>query len=203
MPWLNWENGFMKILTILGSPRLKGNTASVLSNFERRINARFAVERVDLAQRRVNGCFGCNACQATGRPGACTQQDEGPAILEQIVAADAVIYATPLYAWSFSAQMKALIDRHYCFVTRYGTRQFVSRLQGKPMALLVTCGGPVAGNADLIRELFARLGAYGQSRIFGTYVLPHCTDPEALGDQAATLARRMARDLENLVIPRR
>ena len=79
----------MKILTILGSPRLKGNTASVLSNFERRINARFAVERVDLARRRVNGCFGCNACQATGWPGACTQQDEGPAILEQIVAADA------------------------------------------------------------------------------------------------------------------
>lgn len=192
----------MNVLTILGSPRLKGNTAGVLATFEGLIDAKYTVTRIDLVQRNINGCLGCNASQATGNPGGCVQTDDGPAVLEQIVAADAVIYATPLYAWGFSAQMKALIDRHYCFVTGYGTGEFASRLEGKPIALLVTCGGPVAGNADLIREMFARLAAYSQSRAFGTYILPHCTEPEEMGSAGEELARQMERDLANLALPR-
>ncbi len=191
----------MNVLTILGSPRLQGNTALVLSEFETLVNVQYAVTRIDLARRDLNGCQGCNACQAGGNPGACVQADDGPAVLEQIVAADAVIYATPLYAWGFSAQMKALIDRHYCFVTGYGTDRFASRLQGKPVALLVTCGGPIAGNADLVREMYARLAAYGQSRIFGTYILPHCTEPADLGGRAVELARQMGKDLADLALP--
>lgn len=191
----------MNVLTILGSPRLKGNTARVLESFEGLIAARYAVARVDLARRNLNGCLGCNACQAAGQPGGCVQPDDGPEVLEQIAAADAVIYATPLYAWGFSAQMKALIDRHYCFVTGVSTAQCAYRLEGKPIALLVTCGGPIAGNADLIREMFARLAAYGQSRAFGTYILPHCTEPEAMGNAADELARRMKTDLTDLALP--
>ena len=191
----------MKVLTILGSPRLKGNTAKVLTAFEALVGMHYAVTRIDLARRNLNGCLGCNACQAGEEPGSCVQPDDGPEVLDQIVAADAVIYATPLYAWGFSAQMKALIDRHYCFVSGYGTERFASRLQGKPIALLVTCGGPIAGNADLVREMFARLGAYGQSRIFGTYVLPHCGEPDELGARAAELARQMGKDLTNLALP--
>ncbi len=191
----------MNVLTILGSPRLKGNTATVLAAFEALVGAHYAVTRIDLAQRDLNGCLGCNACQAGGHPDACVQADDGPEILEQIVAADAVVYATPLYVWGFSAQMKALIDRHYCFITGYGTGRFASRLQGKPLALLVTCGGPIAGNADLVREMFARLAAYGQSRIFGTYVLPHCTEPDNLGGRAVELARQMGKDLADLALP--
>lgn len=191
----------MNILTILGSPRLQGNTARVLANFEALIDTQYAVTRIDLVQRDVNGCLGCNACQTAGIPGGCVQSDDGPDILNRIAYADAVVYATPLYAWGFSAQMKALIDRHYCFVTGYGTDAFASRLEGKPMALLVTCGGPIAGNADLIREMFARLAAYGQSRAFGTYVLPYCTEPGEMGTAAEDLARQMERDLADLALP--
>ena len=191
----------MNVLTILGSPRLEGNTARVLSAFEALIGAHYTVTRIDLARRNLNGCQGCMACQADGQPGGCVQSDDGPEVLEQIVAADIVVYATPLYAWGFSAQMKALIDRHYCLATGYGAGPFASRLEGKPIALLVTCGGPIAGNADLVREMFARLAAYGQSRVFGTYVLPHCTEPAALGDRATALARQMGRDLKDLALP--
>ncbi len=191
----------MNILTILGSPRRQGNTATVLAAFEALVGAHYAVRRIDLAQRDLGGCLGCNACQAGGQPRACVQADDGPEILDQIVAADAVVYATPLYVWGFSAQMKALVDRHYCCVTGYGTDQFASRLQGKPIALLVTCGGPIAGNADLVREMFSRLAAYSQSRVFGTYILPHCTEPDNLGDRAVELARQMGKDFADLALP--
>jgi multimeric flavodoxin WrbA len=190
----------MRVMTILGSPRLAGHTATVLGRFEELIAAEHLVERVNLVERRIGGCLGCNACQgAVDRPG-CIQQDDGPAVLAGIVAADAVVYATPLYAWGFSAQMKALIDRHYCLVNTQDASQYTSLVEAKPTTLLVTCGGPDAGNADLIRETFMRIAAYSQSRVIGIYVVPFCTNPDALGPAAENTAREMFRDFTDRVV---
>jgi multimeric flavodoxin WrbA len=56
------------------------------------------------------------------RPG-CVQKDDAFSVFERMMAADALIYSSPLYCWDFPAQMKALIDRHFCLVTGYGTSQ--------------------------------------------------------------------------------
>ena len=53
----------MKIITILGSPRRQGNTATVLSMFESLVAAQHQVDRVDLVDYDVRGCLGCGACQ--------------------------------------------------------------------------------------------------------------------------------------------
>ena len=102
---------------------------------------------------------------------------------------------TQLYTYSFPAQMKALVDRQNCLVTGYGTAEYTPLLGGKRAALLVTCGGPVEENADLIQEAFDRESRYQQMNVFGMYVVPHCTTPDSLGDKAMETAKKMAEDI--------
>ena len=97
--------------------------------------------------------------------------------------------------YGFTSQMKALFDRHYSLVTGYGSPDYVSLLRGRRTALLVTCGGPVEDNVDLIQKAFEREGAYQQWDIAGTYVVPSCGSPDALGDRAMTVAIEMFRDV--------
>ena len=102
----------MRIATILGSPRRKGNTATVLGLFEERVTPEHQVERIDIIDHPIRGCLGCQVCQrVVDRPG-CRQKDDAVAIFERLLVADAIVYATPLYAWSFSSQLKALSEPH-------------------------------------------------------------------------------------------
>jgi len=185
----------MNILTILGSPRKKGNTAGALDMVEQELSGIHQVERLAITSVKVNGCLGCEACQKVAdRPG-CVQKDDAVAVFERMMASDAVIYSSPLYCWDFSAQMKALIDRHFCLVTGYGTVNHRSLIAEKPAALLVTCGGPVKGNADVIQTLFDRVCKYGKARAVNKTVIPFCTTPDALGEDARAAARKLAGDI--------
>jgi len=188
----------MHLVSVLGSPRPQGNAATVLSIAEAAWSATCSLERINLRDYRVNGCLGCGCCQQVpGEPG-CVQPDDAPALLQRLLAADAVIYATPLYCWGFSAQLKAFIDRHFCLVTEAGGPAWKSLVEGKPMALLVTCAGPEAGNADLIQVVFDRIGQYLKGRIVGKYVVPFRTSPDRLGADARAVAERLAADLARL-----
>lgn len=186
----------MKVTTVLGSPREKGNTATVLDLFEKlMVQQGHKVDRINIMDYEVNGCLGCETCRKVRHEPRCRQQDDAVRIFERIIASEAVVYATPLYTYGFTAQMKALIDRQYCLVTGYGSPEYTSLLKGKRTALLVTCGGPIEGNADLIQEAFEREGQYQQWNIVGKYVVPFCTTPDALGDKAMETAKQMTRDI--------
>lgn len=186
----------MQITTVLGSPRKKGNTAKVLELFEKLMNQQGnKLNRINIVDYEVKGCLGCQACKKVKYDPNCVQQDDAVRIFERIMASDAVIFASPLYTYSFPAQMKALIDRQNCLVTGHGTPEYTSLLEGKRTALLVTCGGPVEENADLIQEAFDRESRYQKMIVFGMYVVPHCTSPDALGDKAMVTAKQMAGDI--------
>jgi multimeric flavodoxin WrbA len=186
----------MEVTTVLGSPRKEGNTAAVLDLFEKLLAQEgHNVDRINIVDHEVKGCLGCQACREVRYEPGCKQQDDAVGILERIIASDAVIYASPLYTYGFTAQMKALIDRQYCLVTGYGSPDYTSLLKGKRTALLVTCGGPVEKNADLIQEAFDREAQYQQWNVVGKYVVPFCTTPDALGDKAIETAKQMTRDI--------
>lgn len=185
----------MKVTTILGSPREKGNTARVLGLFEELIAQDHEVDRINIVSRKVNGCLGCRICQeVTDQPG-CVQEDEAVSIFERLIAADALIYASPLYCWGFSSQMKAFIDRHFCLVKGYGSPEHKSLIAGKRTALLVTCGGPVENNADLIQGIFDRVNNFVKCNVVGKYIVPFCTTPDAMGAEALETAKKMADDI--------
>jgi len=183
----------MKIITIFGSPRKKGNTAKVLSMFEDKIKKKHEIERININRYKVGGCLGCNKCQEKkGEPG-CVQKDDALIIFEKMINADAIIYASPLYCWSFTSQMKPLIDRHFCLISGYGTPDHESLIADKSAALLVTCAGPVEGNCDAIQGIFAGFAEYGKLKPKGNFILPFCTTPDAVSDKGAQLAENLAK----------
>lgn len=185
----------MKILAIQGSPKKTGNTATVLDMLKGHLPDGHTLERVDIVDFDVKGCTGCGTCQQVLDEPGCVQTDDAQGLFARVRQADAMVLATPLYCWGFSAQIKPFIDRHICMTKGYGTDQFTSFLDGKPLALLVTCGGPVEENADLIQTAFRRMADFLRARPVGTYVVPFCTDPAKLGDEASKTTRKMAGDI--------
>ncbi len=182
----------MKIITILGSPRTKGNTAKVLSMFEDNIGKNHEIERINITRYKVGGCLGCYKCKEKKDEPGCVQKDDALTIFEKMIQADAIVYASPLYCWSFTSQMKPLIDRHFCLVSDAGTTDHDSLISGKPAALLVSCAGPIEGNCDAIQRIFAGFSKYLKLTAKGNFILPFCTTPDAIGDEGSELAANLA-----------
>ena len=101
----------MKILVITGSPRKNGNSNTLAENFIKGAQeAGHEVVRFDSAFKNVHPCAACNKC---GMNGQCVFKDDFEFVKANIVDADAVVFATPMYYFGISAQIKAVIDRFY------------------------------------------------------------------------------------------
>jgi len=185
----------VKVLTLMGSPRHEGNTNALLRMFEERMSSNHEVERINLTNFDVTGCRACYACRGNTEAHGCVLQDDGIKLLDRIIAADAVVYATPLYMWGIAADLRAFMERHLSLVKGYMTPEYKSLVAGKKTALLVTCAGPVDNNADLVQTTFDRFAEYASVEVVGKYVQPFCTEPNAFGDEAAALADKMAADM--------
>lgn len=115
----------MKVLGIVCSGRKGGNTEILLE--EALASAREAGAQTELASvvgKNIAPCDGCGSCRETG---VCHIQDDMQSIYQQLEKADAIIFGSPVYFGSVSAQAKAIIDRTYLFI---GDR----RLKGKVAA---------------------------------------------------------------------
>jgi len=98
-----------RVLILSSSPRKGGNSDTLCDRFlEGAAKAGHQVEKVFLGDRDIRYCTGCGACVKTGQ---CSQKDDMQALLEQVVQADVLVMATPVYFYTMSAQMKTLIDR--------------------------------------------------------------------------------------------
>ena len=118
-----------KVLILEGSPRLKGNSCILSDEFARGAeDAGYSVEKIAVARKKVAGCLGCNACYRNG--GVCVQKDDMAEIREKMVEADGIVLASPIYFYSMTAQMKAVIDRSYAFF---------SQLAGKTFYFIISC----------------------------------------------------------------
>lgn len=100
----------MKILALSCSPRRHGNTEILLG--ETLAGAKEAgaeTELVSLAGKEIKGCDGCRTCDKNG--GKCHIEDDAQEIFAKMLEADGIVFGTPVYFWSMSAQAKALLDR--------------------------------------------------------------------------------------------
>ena len=142
----------------------------------------------------INGCLGCTACFTEKERPNCIQQDDAQGIFDRMLAADLLVYASPLYAYSFPAQMKSLIDRHFCFVTNPGLPSQSSVVEGKRVVLLVTCSRPQENNSDLVQTSFDRLFAELKCSIVGKYILANSSAPNFTRN-AEEIMKRMASEI--------
>lgn len=121
-----------KIVVITGSPRRNGNSFAMTDAFIKAAEAKgHTVTRFDAAMQRVGGCHACETCFKTGK--ACSYDDDFNLIAPAIQEADAVVFTTPLYWYSFPAQIKGVIDRIYSFYVAG------KDIAGKKCALICCC----------------------------------------------------------------
>ncbi len=102
----------MNIVVISGSPRKGGNTEIMSETFAK--GARESGHEVTikmLSTLKVAPCVACNYCFTSG--GVCSQTDDMTEILEALDKADMLIYASPIYWFDITAQLKCTIDRMY------------------------------------------------------------------------------------------
>lgn len=101
-----------KIVLLTASPRAKGNSAAMAEAFSTAAAEQGAeLIRIDAAHSGVKGCIACDNCFKNGR--ACCFDDGFNEIMDAILSADAIAFATPVYWYSFPAGLKAVMDKFY------------------------------------------------------------------------------------------
>jgi len=111
-----------RVLILSSSPRKNGNSNALCDRFmEGAIAAKHQVEKVILAEKKINYCKGCYGC---GGDGKCVQKDDMAQILDSMTAADVIVLATPVYFYTMCAQMKTVIDRTVARYTKITNKDF-------------------------------------------------------------------------------
>jgi multimeric flavodoxin WrbA len=122
------------ILILKGSPREKGNSATLANQLALgAIEASAQVESIYLHGMDIRPCDACDFCQEDGS--GCVIADDMQTLYPKLRAADVIVFATPVYWFSLTAQLKLCIDRWYAMELRTG-----SELAGKKLALVMVYG---------------------------------------------------------------
>ena len=118
----------MKIIVLKGSPNTKGSTSILIEEFVKGANeSAHDVRVIDVAHANIHPCTGCIAC---GYEGPCVQNDDVESIKKEILSADMLVFATPLYYYGMSAQLKIMVDRFCAFNSSLNRKNMKSALLG-------------------------------------------------------------------------
>ena len=118
----------MKILLLNGSPR-KGNTYTALEAVKKGLENAADVQVKEIIANDVN-VSPCIACEGCGMKDGCVLDDDTHEVVDSVVEADAIVFATPVYWWGITAQLKLIIDKLYSKGSVLGS--------GKKIGVIVT-----------------------------------------------------------------
>ena len=98
-----------KIVAIYGSPRRRGNTATLLKHaVQGAVDAGAQVNEIVLRDLKMSPCLEIYACKKNGR---CAIKDDFHQVVDQILSAKALMLASPIFFYTVSAHTKILMDR--------------------------------------------------------------------------------------------
>lgn len=98
-----------KVLVITTSLRARSNSDRLAEELIRgAADAGHDVDRISLKGKEIRFCIGCLACQKTQK---CVLKDDAAEIAEKVKNVDTLVFATPIYYYEMSGQMKTLLDR--------------------------------------------------------------------------------------------
>ena len=100
----------MKKIIVISTSLRHGSNSNILAEkfIEGAKAAGNEVEKISLVGQNIQFCKGCMACQKQGR---CVIKDDVNSIMAKVLKADVICWATPIYYYEMSGQMKTLIDR--------------------------------------------------------------------------------------------
>ena len=154
----------MKILAVAGSPRRGGNSDTLLQQaIAGAQTAGATVELVVLSQLDIHPCAGCERCFADGR---CVVNDDYQSLYDKVLAADAVMLASPVHFTNVSGWTKAFIDRFQClWALRHVLKRSVPLPAGgkkRRAIFLATAGSPTLRfdcTLSTVRAMFSAIEA--------------------------------------------
>jgi len=144
----------MKVVCLLGSPRVKGNSATIARHVCEIAEQRGAdIQVFILNKMSYKGCQGCMKCKTELE--RCILEDDLTSALDAVRDADALILATPVYIGEVTSQLKTFIDRTFSyFVPDHLNKLNPSRLTpGKKLVFIQTQGNP---DETLFNDIFPR-----------------------------------------------
>jgi multimeric flavodoxin WrbA len=170
----------MKTVILFGSPRKKGNTRRLVDIFSETMKKNgHDVRLLNLNDMNLRPCQGCLICAKEGK---CRINDDMKDLRKYMLESDLIVYATPVYWWGPSSQLKLVIDRSIAFFDE----NLASRIKGKKAVTLMTC-------ADKSPDTFApALDAF--RRTFDALSITYLGGVEAAGCEGAGEVAR--KDLE-------
>jgi multimeric flavodoxin WrbA len=183
-----------QILILKASPREKGNSATLANRLAAGATAAGAqVESIYLHGLDIRACDACDLCQEPGS--GCVIEDDMQPLYPKLARADAIVLASPIYWFTFSAQLKLCMDRWYAFTSsRY------QELQDKPFGIILTYGDTDLYTSGAINAIhtFESMARFLHGQLVG---IVHASLDEAgeaekqpaLLEQACQLGRQLAR----------
>ena len=175
----------MKICILFASPRPGGNTAQLMIPVKERLTELGHIyEEISLYQEEIKPCIACRSCQKDWTVFGCVHQDSMQNIFEAVLRADLILLESPVYSWSWTAPMKAALDRLvYGMNKYYGEEWGPSLWEGRKVALVTTCGYAVEKGTDLMEESLRRYCKHSKLHYMGMLAERQRSYKEAFMDE--------------------
>ena len=171
----------MKILAFNSSPRKnKGATDIVLDKFlEGTKDSGGNFEKVYLKDKKIEKCIGCFGCW-TKTPGKCIfKNDDMPEILDKMIAADVIVFATPLYHFGMSSYMRIMLEKTLPMVepfliedkelTKHPKR---NKEKEEKWVIISVCGFPEIEHFQALNLCFEQNARSNEAKIIGKIYRP-------------------------------
>jgi multimeric flavodoxin WrbA len=133
-----------KILILNGAGKKNGNTAALIKSFrEGAESSGHEIKEFFLQNMNIHGCMDCQGCarKPSGDPQPCVQKDDMQQVYEAFAECDVVVFATPVYWFTVSGQLKLAVDRLYAVQRNHGFDACK-----KETVFLMTSGAPAEMN---------------------------------------------------------
>ncbi|WP_378956156.1 flavodoxin family protein [Pelosinus sp. sgz500959] len=151
-----------KIVILNGSPRKQGTTSALAEVVSEAAAERGAeIKSYYLNGMNIKGCQSCYACK--GEEHRCILQDDMQELYDEIDTASGIVFATPVYMWQMTAQLKQVIDRLYPFLKPDYSSYLAPE---KKILLAVTQGRP---DTSMFHHYFEHMGKNLSFLGFGAY----------------------------------
>ena len=162
-----------KVVVISSSPRKGGNSDTLCDEFVRgAADGGNKVTKYFLEDMEFGSCKACLSCKTPERE--CYQEDEISFILDDMMKADVIVYATPIYYYSMNGTLKRFFDRcypifnhlenkDYYIITAVGSsngnaltgiRDFISFSKNPTEKAVFTVVGDVSNQEDIKSEVY-------------------------------------------------
>ncbi len=159
-----------KVMIVVGSPRKKGNSATLAQRAAAGAKAQGAeVETFFLHGMNIQPCNACDACRKK-KDMDCVLNDDMRKLYPKLRKADAILIASPIYWFTVSAQTKLFLDRWYAL----GSEEEGYALTGKRFGIVLTYADAdpfISGAVNALRtfqDAFRFLGAKSVGMVYGS-----------------------------------